>query len=156
MSEPVTAEKPAAAPKVAGAASEAPRRRRILRVGLLIALIIAAVVVWRAFFQSAPVPDSIVALSGRIEGDDSAVAPKTAGRIANITVREGDQVKAGQIIATLDDEQVRAREQQARAALIAAQAKSASAQAQVAVLEEQLRQFQLQTEQARVDANGRV
>ena len=34
-----------------------------------------------AVFAVPPLPDSIVALSGRIEGDDSAVAPKTSGRI---------------------------------------------------------------------------
>ena len=127
-----------------------------LRLVIVIVLIIAAIAVWRIFFHQPPLPDSIVALSGRIEGDDSSVAPKTAGRILEITVREGDRIKAGQIIATLDDEQVRAREQQARAALVSAQARSTSAQAQTAVLDEQLKQFELQTEQAHVDANGRV
>src|SRR5207253_7220619 len=38
------------------------------------------------------IPDSRVALSGRIEGDDSAVASKTSGRIAEIRFREGDSV----------------------------------------------------------------
>ena len=36
-----------------------------------------------------------------------------AGRIIEIRVREGDTVKAGDMIATLDDEQMRAREDQA-------------------------------------------
>jgi hypothetical protein len=34
------------------------------------------VVVWRVFFASPRVPANIVQLSGRIEGDDSAIAPK--------------------------------------------------------------------------------
>ena len=127
-----------------------------LRLVVVIVLLVAAIAVWRLFFHQPPLPDSIVALSGRIEGDDSSVAPKTAGRILEITVREGDRIQAGQIIATLDDEQVRAREQQARAALVSAQARSTSAQAQIAILDEQLKQFELQTEQAQVDANGRV
>jgi HlyD family secretion protein len=95
-------------------------------------------------------------LSGRIEGDDSAAAPKTAGRIIEIRFREGDSVKAGDTIATLDDEQIRAREEQARAALLQAEAKAQSARDQIAVLQEQLRQNLLQMEQARVDAEGRV
>ena len=40
-------------------------------------------------------PDNIVALSGRIEGDDSALSAKTSGRIMEIRFREGDTVKAG-------------------------------------------------------------
>lgn len=144
------------ADEAAGPRSRKGSRKAMVRLGLATLLVVAVVAVWRVFFNAPAVPDSIVVLSGRIEGDDSAVAPKTNGRIVQITVREGDQVKAGQIIAVLDDEQVRAREQQAGAALAAAQAKSAAAQAELAVLDEQLKQFQLQTGQARVDADGRV
>ena len=65
-------------------------------------------------------------LSGRIEGDDSAVAPKTGGRILEIRVREGDSVQAGEMITILDDQQVRAREDQARAMVSEAEAKAKS------------------------------
>jgi HlyD family secretion protein len=125
---------------------------------LLVVLMVAALaaLIWWKFFSGPRVPDNVVQLSGRIEGDDSAVAPKTAGRILAIHVREGDMVKAGEVIAVLDDDQVRAREEQSRAALAAAQARSASAKEQVAILEEQLKQYQLQTEQSKVDAEGRV
>ena len=40
-------------------------------------------------------------MSDRVESDDSSVAAKTSGRIHEITVREGDTVKAGQVIAVL-------------------------------------------------------
>ena len=97
-----------------------------------------------------------IALSGRMEGDDSAVASKTGGRILEVRVREGDNVTAGQILALLDDQQVRAREEQARGSVEGAEARAKAANAQIDVLEEQLRQSQLQTEQATVDAEGRV
>jgi HlyD family secretion protein len=61
------------------------------------------------------------------------VAAKTSGRIREITVREGDCVEAGQVIATLDDQQIRACEQQAEAAV-------RQAQHQNTVLGEQLKQ----------------
>lgn len=120
------------------------------------ALAAAAFFIWRFFFAKPRAPESVVALSGRIEGDDSAVAPKTSGRILEIRFREGDSVKAGDTIAVLDDQQVRAREDQARAALSQAEAKAVSAREQITVLQEQVRQNQLQTEQAKVDAQGRV
>jgi HlyD family secretion protein len=56
----------------------------------------------------------------------------------------------------LDDEQIRAREQQAEAAVRQAEARARVAQHQIAVLNEQLRQSQFGVEQARVDALGRV
>jgi HlyD family secretion protein len=109
-----------------------------------------------SIFGSGTGADRSIALSGRIEGDDSAVAPKTTGRILEVRVREGDSVSAGQILAVLDDEQVRSREDQARGAAEGAEAKAKAAKAQIDVLEEQLRQSQLQTGQATVDAEGRV
>jgi HlyD family secretion protein len=108
------------------------------------------------FFATPATPDSIVVLSGRIEGDDSAVAAKTTGRILEVRVREGDVVKAGDTIAVLDDQQIRDREVQAQAVLAGEEAKAAAARIQIAFLEEQLRQNQLQTEQSGVDAQGRV
>ncbi|HEY1965717.1 MAG TPA: biotin/lipoyl-binding protein, partial [Acidobacteriaceae bacterium] len=123
---------------------------------LVLGALVAAIVVWRVFFAAPNTPDSIVAVSGRIEGDDSAVAPKTAGRILQVNVREGDTVKVGDVIAVLDDAQVRAREDAARAALTAAQATAKSALDQVAVLQQQLQQNQLLAGQAKLDADGRV
>jgi HlyD family secretion protein len=123
---------------------------------LVIILAVVGVVIWRVFFAGPSVPPGIVALSGRIEGDDSAVAPKTTGRVLEVRVREGDQVKAGDVIAVLDDQQIKDRQDQAQAALTAAQARTAAATAEVAVLEQQLKQAQLTAIQSNDDAQGRV
>src|SRR6202051_1322209 len=129
---------------------------RVKRILLIAGVIVAAIVIWKIFFATPSLPASIVALSGRIEGDDSAVAPKTSGKILEVTVREGDTGTVGQVIARLDDAQVRAREDQARAALADAQAKMQGAHDQIAVLQDQLRQNQVQTGQSTMDAEGRV
>jgi HlyD family secretion protein len=125
---------------------------------LIILVLVAAIGygVWKKFLQPVPVPEGVVQLSGRIEGDDSAIAPKTAGRIAEIRFREGDSVKAGDVIATLDDVQVQAREEQARFSVAQADIRVTAARQQIAILDEQLRQNQLQMEQSQVDADGRV
>jgi len=123
---------------------------------LVIILAVVGVVIWRVFFAGPSVPPGIVALSGRIEGDDSAVAPKTTGRVLEVRVREGDQVNAGDVIAVLDDQQIKDRQDQAQAALTAAQARTAAATAEVAVLEQQLKQAQLTAVQSNDDAQGRV
>ena len=135
----------------------APRfRRRIVLVTAIVALAVGAYFVWRAWFAQPSLPDSIVALSGRIEGDVSALAAKTSGHILEVRVREGDSIKAGEFVAVLSDEQVRAREEQARAAVVGAEARAKSARDQIAVLQQQLQQNQLQTTQAKIDAKGRL
>jgi HlyD family secretion protein len=115
-------------------------RRLIISIVLVVVLGAAGFTVWKIFFATPPIPENLVLLSGRIEGDDSAVSPKAGGRILEIRVREGDSVNAGDIIAVLIDEQLGAREAQGRAAVLQAEAKAKSAQSQVAVLEEQRRQ----------------
>jgi HlyD family secretion protein len=138
------------------ARSAAGRRRRIIWVVALAALVIVGLIIWRVFFATPALPASIVAVSGRIEGDDSAIASKTTGRILEVRVREGDIVNAGDVIAVLDDAQIRAREDQARAALSAAEAKDAAAREQIAVLQQQLMQNRLQVGQSKLDTQGRV
>jgi HlyD family secretion protein len=132
------------------------RRRIIVALVIAAALGIAGFAIWKFFFAQPKQPDNLVVLSGRIEGDDSAVSPKTSGRILEIHFREGDLVKAGDVIAVLDDRQIRAREEQAQAALAQGEARLRSAHQQVAVLEQQLLQAELTTEQSRTDAEGRV
>ncbi|MGE0392051.1 MAG: HlyD family secretion protein [Vicinamibacterales bacterium] len=136
--------------------SDAPRRPHPVVLLLVVAVLAGGgVTLWR-MRAAASVNPGVLTLSGRLEGDDSAVASRVPGRVVRITVREGDAVKAGEPVAELDDDQVAAREQQARAALAQAEARSRVAREQIAVLQQQLRQVQLQTEQARVEADGRV
>ena len=128
----------------------------VLRIVILLVVAAGAFVAWRHFNPRNQGPSPTIALSGRIEGDDSAVSPKTSGRIIEIRYREGDTVKAGDTIAALDDAQVRAREEQAQAALEQAVARLSAARQQTAILGDQLEQTQIQTSQSRLDAEGRV
>jgi HlyD family secretion protein len=134
----------------------AARRRRPIILLAAVLLLVSAVVVWRVFFATPAIPDSIVALSGRIEGDDSAVASKTTGRILEVRVREGDTVNAGDVIAVLDDAQIRAREDQARSALAQSEAKAQAARDQIGVLQQQLLQNRLQVGQSKFDTEGHI
>lgn len=140
---------------VASGSSQTASSKKVAPFIAVAALAIVGLVVWRLFFAPST-PSSVVELTGRVEGDDSAVAAKVAGRILEIRVREGDEMKAGDVIAVLDDRQVQSRHDQAQAALTAAEARIASARAQVAVLEEQLKQTQLAFGQSENDSQGRV
>ena len=129
--------------------------KKVIRV-IFVVLTLTGALIWRFFLRESNTPREIISVSGRIESDDAAVAAKTSGRIREINVREGDQVKAGQVIATLDEEQVKARVDQAQSNVAQADARLSRARHEVAVLQAQLEQSRLGVNQARVDAEGRV
>jgi HlyD family secretion protein len=137
--------------------STKPARNRLrLIIPIVLVLGAAGVAIWYFFLRPPAVPPNLIEISGRIETDDSAVAAKTSGRIREITVREGDTVKAGQVIATLDDDQLMAREEQAQAVVTQSETRITRAREQIGVLQEQLNQSSLSIDQARLDAEGRV
>ena len=130
---------------------------KILRLALLLAIfLVAGFVVWWWLIRQPPIPHNIIALSGRIEGDSSVVAAKNSGRIRELRVREGDIMKAGDVIAILDDEQSAAREQQAQSSLEEANVRVTRSQQEISVLQEQFKQARITVDQARQDAEGRV
>ena len=135
-------------------------RKKLSKVVLVIAIVALVIaggfLAWWFLIRQPPIPHNIIALSGRIEGDDSTVATKVSGRIREIRVREGDIVKAGEVIALLDEEQASAREQQARSSAQEADTRIARSQDQIGVLREQLKQANITVDQAKQDAEGRV
>jgi HlyD family secretion protein len=131
------------------------RRPRLIRIAVILGVLLIIFTAWR-LLRPPDIPPSIVVLSGRIDGDDSAIASKTTGRILDLRYREGDYLNHGDVIATLDDEQIRDRENQAKAAVEQAKARVTSSEQQIAVLNQQLLQNKLQSAQSTEDAAGRV
>ena len=101
-------------------------------------------------------PTAVLEVSGRIEGDESRLAAQIPGRIAAVEVREGDAVKAGQVLVRCSSDQALARNEQSRAMVEAAQRQLERAQAQLPLLDERLRQLELREKQSALEAAGRV
>jgi HlyD family secretion protein len=99
-----------------------------IAIGILI-LAAAGAAVWA--FRGKKAPDNRLMLSGNIELNEVNIAFKTAGRLIERTVDEGDAVKKGQIIARLDRDQLLAQREREAAGL--ASSESQLAQAQTAV-----------------------
>lgn len=72
----------------------------------------------------------VVAATGKVEPiAEVLVSSKTQGRLATVDVRQGDRVKAGQRLASLESKEIEARLAAAEAAEKAAQARSAELEA---------------------------
>src|ERR1017187_10718883 len=74
-------------------------RARTVIILIVVLLAAGAITVWRVVLAKPRDPVNVIFLSGRIEGDDSAVSSKATGRLLEAQVREGDEGKAGDGIA---------------------------------------------------------
>ena len=80
-------------------------------------------------------PDEIVKTNGRIEATEVDVAAKYPGRLATVSVDEGDEVTAGQVVATLSSPETEAQLRAAEAQVL--KAKHALAEAEALIAERQ-------------------
>jgi HlyD family secretion protein len=112
--------------------------RPAVAVAVVLAIATTGTVVYQRNQAQHALPDGLIQANGRIEGDQITVASKIAGRIASIQVREGDSVAAGQVLAVLDDAQLRAKVAQAEAAVAALAAQQQAVQTALAALRQQV------------------
>ena len=101
------------------------RKKIIIGILTLIVAGIAAALVLRGRNHA---DANRILISGNIELKEINIAFKTAGRLVERTVDEGDPVQAGQVIARLDRDQLLRQREQADAALAAAKAQLAQAE----------------------------
>ena len=108
---------------------------------------ILAIVSWVGIeFYKANQPKSVV-LQGEIEAQSYSVSSKVPGRIAEVYVKKGDNVKVGDAIFSIYSPEVEAKLQQALAAKEAASAKKA--QADNGAREEQIKAAEEQYKKAK-------
>ena len=101
------------------------------RGAIVVALLAAAALAWK-FVRPASDDGAFVQGNGRIEATEVDVAAKTAGRVAEILVNEGNFVKAGDVIARMDTRSIEAQLAQAKAQVANARSARQTALAQVA------------------------
>lgn len=89
--------------------------------------------------------------SGTIEWEEVRISPEVAGRLTEVLVDEGAQVKAGEPLAMLDHRILDAQQAQAEAAIHVAEANARAAQANLEALEAGPTEEQLRVAQAGVD-----
>jgi membrane fusion protein (multidrug efflux system) len=119
--------------------SVSPFRLQALRVAA--SVLILAVVAWACFRLLAD-PNSETTNDAYVAADFTLVAPRVAGQLSEVLVDDNQHVKAGQLIARIDDRDF-------RAALMSAQADVASAKAAVANYDAEIARQPALVDQAR-------
>ena len=92
-----------------------------------------------------PPPSNALTASGNVEATEVQVGPEVGGRIVELRVAEGDRVKAGDVIATLDTRDAELQIGRARA-------ERAAAAAQLHLFEAGARTEDVRQAEAQVDA----
>lgn len=93
---------------------------------IIVALVLAGVLgfgAWTVLFKPSNLPpEGFSRGNGRIEADMVDISPRLAGRVAEIHVREGDLVAAGDVLTVMDTTELRAQLARAEAAVASAEA----------------------------------
>ncbi|MBF5007723.1 HlyD family secretion protein [Diaphorobacter caeni] len=125
-------------------AAAAPRDKRPL-VAIVVVLLVIALVAWGFWRAAQPAP---AYFQGQMEAREADIAPKVTARIAKVLVKEGQQIKPGELLVEMDSPEVRAKLTQAEAARDAAQAVADKAQAGARPQEVQMARLNWQRAQA--------
>ncbi len=102
----------------------------LVSVAVVVLVAGAGYFAWQRF-RSPDLPAGIATGNGRIEAIDIDIATKTAGRVKQILVDEGDLVTTGQILVKMDTEALEAQRREAEAQLKRASIGVDTARAQV-------------------------
>jgi len=102
-----------------------------IRVAGALILCVLAVVVWQKFAGEDALK-GFAGANGRIEAVEIDIAAKTAGRVKELMAREGDFVRAGEVLAVMDTEVLEAQHRQAEAQLRQARSAVETARSQLA------------------------
>lgn len=102
---------------------------------IVVALLVVAAVAWAlvARFDRGDADGNLVSGNGRIEATEVDVATRLGGRVTEILVGEGEFVQAGQVLARMQVDGLRAQRDEAFAALQRARHAVAAARAEVAL-----------------------
>jgi HlyD family secretion protein len=130
------------------------------RAILVLAIVAAAAAIW---WVERPRPQTLV-LTGTVDGNEVVVGSKITGRIVSLAVDDGQWVKAGDLIAVLDQDELRADQGAAGHAIAQARASAQQSVAETELLqntlptkvrqaEAQLAQTQAQGQQAQAQVS---
>jgi HlyD family secretion protein len=150
----ITGPKPSIDQPKTAAGEKKPPLAKILPILLIVAIV--GGLLWNYYLNNSPEKPGELFVSGRIEGYETNVGAKIAGRVEMIANREGDLVKAGQLLVKLSDEDIQAQLRGAKAREAKAVQAFDQAKDQINVVQAQIEEAKLNLAEALEDTRGRV
>jgi len=102
--------------------------KKLTTIAVLAILAVVAAVVWQNL-QEPPLPEGIASGNGRLEATEVDITTKYPGRLEALNAKEGDAVKAGQVLARMDVRELDAELRQAEAQVKQARKQRSAAEA---------------------------
>lgn len=131
-------------------------RNSVLRPILLIVLLAAACVGAIFYLNRPTTPKGVIEVSGRIEGYETNVGAKIGGRVDTVSHREGELVRAGELIAQISDDDVQAQLRGAEARIEKAKAQVESIKDKLLVIQSNIDEGEFKVNQSKEDSLGRI
>lgn len=107
-------------------------------------------------YSPKPVDSNTIRVSGRIEGYESNIGPKIGGRVDFMAYREGDQVKKGDLLVKISDDDIQAQLRSAQAKRQRAAALAEQASYQIGVVKNQIDEAKLRVLQSSEDMRAQI
>ncbi|MCC7340414.1 MAG: efflux RND transporter periplasmic adaptor subunit [Bryobacterales bacterium] len=95
--------------------------RKLIPIALAVLLAVSVAAWWFGFHRRQP--PGVIKISGNIELTEVNIGFRTPGQLVELTVKEGDLVKAGQVIGRLDTAQLESQKRMSEAVLASAESR---------------------------------
>ncbi|WNY84190.1 HlyD family secretion protein [Cronobacter dublinensis] len=105
-----------------------PGKKPLIILGVVVIIMVIGALIWWLMTRNLETTDDAF-----IEGDAVTVAPKVAGYVTELRVKDNQRVKKGDLLVVIDPRDATAQRDQARAQLSLAQSQLHQAQAQLAL-----------------------
>lgn len=124
----------------------------------LVVLALLGTAGWFGYKKYSPKPadSNTIRVSGRIEGYESNIGPKIGGRVDFMAYREGDQVKKGDLLVKISDDDIQAQLRSAQAKRQRAAALAEQATYQIGVVNNQIDEAKLRVLQSSEDMRAQI
>ncbi|EOC1286737.1 HlyD family secretion protein [Cronobacter muytjensii] len=114
--------------KAEGETRKRPDKKPLIILGIVVIIMVVGALIWWLMTRNLETTDDAF-----IEGDAVTVAPKVAGYVTELRVKDNQRVKKGDLLVVIDPRDATAQRDQARAQLSLAESQLHQAQAQLAL-----------------------
>jgi HlyD family secretion protein len=109
-------------------------RTYIIAAAVIAVIVVAALLTLSGLVWQRGLPEGLIQVNGRMEGDHVTVSSKFPGRVIELAAREGSKVLKGGVLIRLDDAQTKAKVDQAARLVDSLMAQVEAAHTSLAVL----------------------